>query len=132
MEDVFGSLIIFSFKKNENRMYKRLAVFFFRMIFNHVHNLSKFAWKKKFFRPDYLQIHAICWKNIYRTLLFNTEIIYRPNLNQICLLVFYHPHKVFLREFWQHPESKSPFSEVRLSTHSGLWRKFIQKVTKQI
>ena len=33
--------------------------------------------KKKFFRPDYLQIHAICWKNIYRTLLFNTEIIYR-------------------------------------------------------
>ena len=27
-------------------MYKRLAVFFFRMIFNHAHNLSKFASKK--------------------------------------------------------------------------------------
>ena len=26
-------------------MYKRLAVFFFRMIFNHVHNLSKFEKK---------------------------------------------------------------------------------------
>ena len=134
--DVLGCLInkrfllmngyhIFSLK-NESAMYKRLADFFFRMTFSHVHYQNL---KKKFLRPDYLQIQFV--KKTF-TLLFNTEIIYRPNLNQICLLVFYHPHKVFLREFWQHPESKSPFSEVRLSTHSGLWRKFIQKVTKQI
>ena len=54
-------------------MYKRLAVFFFRMIFNHVHNLSKFE-KKKFFRPDYLQIQL--FEKTF-TLLFNTKIIYR-------------------------------------------------------
>ena len=54
-------------------MYKRLADFFFRMTFSHVHYLSKFE-KKKCSRPDYLQIQFVkktC------TLLFNTEIIYR-------------------------------------------------------
>ena len=83
---------IFSLK-NESAMYKRLADFFFRMTFSHVHYQNL---KKKFLRPDYLQIQFV--KKTF-TLLFNTEIIYRPNLNQICLLVFYHPHKVFLREF---------------------------------
>ena len=50
-------------------MYKRLVDK------KNIHNWSKL--KKKFLRPVYYFTNTTCWKNIYCTLLFNTEIIYK-------------------------------------------------------